>query len=635
MIRWSLTLTITLLMIGCAPLVPQRDLHALALWAPWSPPLAGHAARQSTWDTSGGNADSLQIAPGETEALLDVDGPGIVRHIWITTNAFEPGGRTIVLRMFWDGDENPAVEVPLGDFFAVGHGADRDVHSFPISVNSNGHARNCWWPMPFSDGARITVTNEGPETVTAFYCYVEYLALDDSPPTRERFHAQYRQAYPTDFPENYVILETEGQGQYVGTVYSIESTEPNWWGEGDDLIEVDGHEPLRGTGTEDYLCDAWGMRVTEQLWHGTTICEGYDAAGLRTTAYRWHILDPIPFQEHIRVSIEHGHANDRQDHMSSVAIWYQFPTASPFPKLPPVIDRLEGRVTQRYIRSQAYQLATGDDPEAAEKIEELLSHADDVHTLLIDGLLAYTGAKEHPTDEAVATLDEAIAELEAIIEALPEEERFTEPTMDLPTDSDAPVPSMAVVVHQTLQRVRHDLARRLILARGHLEPGDEILLEVRGPDTQLMPPPAFESTEDWTYSYAKVEDIYLMGRGAHFTYGDTDPSWARFTPDFPQGGCYEVSVIFSYGANSSDTRWEVRHADGMETIPMEQRGRLDTTDRNNAVWHSLGTFRFEAGQSVESGSITLNVAPGIAVPNEMFEHRAYIDSVRLIYSGDQ
>lgn len=127
MIRWSLTVALTLLMIGCTSLTPQPDLHAMALWAPWSPPLAGHAARQSTWDTSGGNADSLQIAPGETADLLNVDGSGIVRHIWITTNAFEPGGRTIVLRMFWDGDENPAVEVPLGDFFAVGHGVDAEV----------------------------------------------------------------------------------------------------------------------------------------------------------------------------------------------------------------------------------------------------------------------------------------------------------------------------------------------------------------------------------------------------------------------------------------------------------------------------------------------------------------------------
>lgn len=609
------------------------NLPAFALWAPWSPPLAGHAARESSWDRTGGNRDSLTVGPGETVTLLDVEGPGIIRHIWNTNAAPEPAGRLLVLRMYWDGSDVPAVEAPLGDFFGVGHGLNRDVHSFPISVISNGRSRNCWWPMPFSDGARITITNEGPDVNTTFYSCVDYLALDEAPPTHERFHARYRQAYPADFPENYTFLETTGQGHYMGVVYSVESTEPNWWGEGDDVIEVDGNETLIGTGTEDYFLDAWGTREYDQLFHGVPICEGYNAAGLRTTQYRFHIMDPIPFQERIKVSIEHGHANDREDHLSSVSYWYQVPPASPQPEIPPVIQRLEGRVTQRYIRSEAYQLAIGHDPDAAEKIEALRPEADEVHTMLIDGLLTFCEGRTNPTEESLASIDATIADLEAHIAAMPEDERYTEAQMDLPTDNDAPVPSLAIDVLTTLQRARYELERRVILARGGLEPGEEMILEVRNPVTEILPPPTFESTDDWSYSYAKVDDIHLMGMGAHFTYGDQDPSWARFTPDFPVSGRYEVQINFSYGSNASDTRYEVRHADGMEVIPLEQRGRVGTENRNNDVWHSLGTFRFEEGQNADRGSVTLNAAPGIAMPNEDFEYRAYIDSLRLIYRG--
>jgi hypothetical protein len=319
----------------------SEDLPALALMGPWAVALRGRAARQSTWDPSGSGTDRfIEITGGQTVTIFEAHGPGVIRHIWLTTVSPPPMGRVTVLRMYWDGSGTPAVEVPLGDFFAAGHGMQAEVNSFPVTVGSQGGARNCWWPMPFAEGARITVTNEAASPVADFHSQIDWLALDAPPPTRERFCAQYRQAYPAASPENYVILEAEGQGEYVGTVLSVETTSPEWWGEGDDLFEIDGQEALHGTGTEDYFCGAWGIHLGGWLWHGASISEGFTAAGLHNTLYRWHILDSIPFRENLRVSIEHGTGNDRADNVSSVAFWYQVPPAAPFPPLPPVGERL-------------------------------------------------------------------------------------------------------------------------------------------------------------------------------------------------------------------------------------------------------------------------------------------------------
>jgi hypothetical protein len=158
MCRLSVVLAFAVVLTACSlqRTQPPPDLPAFALWGPWAPPLAGHAARQSTWDQTGANSDAIRLEPGGTATLFDTTGPGIIRRIWITTNATGPVGRTLVLRMFWDGTA--------------------DVNSLPITVTSRGRSRNCWWPMPFSGGARITLTNEGPVTHSAVYCHVDYLA---------------------------------------------------------------------------------------------------------------------------------------------------------------------------------------------------------------------------------------------------------------------------------------------------------------------------------------------------------------------------------------------------------------------------------------------------------------------------
>jgi hypothetical protein len=298
--------------------------------------------RISSFDRTGGNNDRLSLQPGETAVLAEIQGPAAIHHIWVTISAESFYGRKIILRMYWDGEKFPSVEVPIGDFFGVGHGLNRNLSSLPLSCSSEGRARNCYWYMPFRRSARITVTNEGTNPVGAFYYYLDYrelLALEENTPF---FHAQYRQEMPCQPGKNYLILEAWGRGHYVGCNLSVLQRSMGWWGEGDDMIYVDGEEfpSLYGTGSEDYFSDAWGMREDENLFYGCPIQEPDFRTGSKATVYRFHVPDPIPFKKSIQVTIEHGHANDRADFYSSVAYWYQSEPHKPFTPLPSAEERL-------------------------------------------------------------------------------------------------------------------------------------------------------------------------------------------------------------------------------------------------------------------------------------------------------
>jgi len=298
--------------------------------------------RISSFDRTGGNRDSLTIEPGKTVELAAIRGPAAIHHIW-TTIAAEPFyGRKIVLRVYWDGEETPSVEAPVGDFFGVGHGLNRNLSSLPIANSSEGRARNCYWLMPFRWSCRVTATNEGTAPVDAFYYYVDYRELPDLKPDAPYFHAQYRQENPCEAGRNYLLLDAVGSGHFVGSNLSILQKAMGWWGEGDDMIYVDGEtEPsLHGTGSEDYFSDAWGMREGANLFYGCPLQEEDFQAGSKATVYRFHIPDPVVFKKSIRVTIEHGHANDRADDYSSVAYWYQTEPHVPFPTLPPADKRL-------------------------------------------------------------------------------------------------------------------------------------------------------------------------------------------------------------------------------------------------------------------------------------------------------
>ena len=298
--------------------------------------------RISSYDRTGGNNDRLSIEPGKTAVLAEIKGPAAIHHIWITISAEPFYGRKIILRMYWDEEESPSVEVPIGDFFGVGHGLNRNFSSLPINCSSNGRARNCYWYMPFQKSARITATNEGTLTVGAFYYYIDYRELTELPSDTPCFHAQYRQEIPCQPLKNYLFLDATGHGHYVGCNLSILQRAMGWWGEGDDMIYVDGEKTpsLYGTGSEDYFSDAWGMREDENPFYGCPLQEPDFKTGSKATVYRFHVPDPIPFKKSIRVTIEHGHANDRSDYFSSVAYWYQSEPHKPFPALPPMKARL-------------------------------------------------------------------------------------------------------------------------------------------------------------------------------------------------------------------------------------------------------------------------------------------------------
>lgn len=300
------------------------------------------------------NGDGRSLAVGETLTLGELEGPGIITHIWTTVGSYDPFyARSLVLRMYWDGAENPSVEAPLGDFFGVGHGAPADFVSLPVAVSSYGRACNCFWKMPFKKSARITVTNESETYPTdSFYFYLDWQKCDSLPGDTKYFHARYRQSMPAQ-PGDYTILETEGSGHYVGAVYSAQQVELGWFGEGDDRFYIDGEESpsLRGTGTEDYFGDAWGFRAFSTPYYGVSLWEGY-FPGDRVTAYRWHIEDPIPFKESLKVTIEHrgsvftdfgehlGQFLERPDWVSSVAFWYQSPPAQFAEPLSPASKRI-------------------------------------------------------------------------------------------------------------------------------------------------------------------------------------------------------------------------------------------------------------------------------------------------------
>ncbi len=289
----------------------------------------------------------IRLQPGEVRTLADVEGPGAVQQIWMT-----PAGNTrfLILRMYWDGAQDPAVECPLGDFFASGWGTYAHVNSLAVCVNPrNGF--NCYWQMPFRQSCRITVENLAGEDATLFY-QINY-TLTDVPDDAAYFHAQFRRSNPLPYREVYTILDgVEGQGHYVGTYMAWGSNNAGWWGEGEIKFYLDGDEEfptICGTGTEDYFCGAWGFAVDGEYAEFSTPYagmpqvirpDGHGRSQQRFGLYRWHIPDPVRFKQDLRVTIQAlgwrngGRYLPLQDDIASVAYWYQAPPAAPFPELP-------------------------------------------------------------------------------------------------------------------------------------------------------------------------------------------------------------------------------------------------------------------------------------------------------------
>jgi hypothetical protein len=283
------------------------------------------------------NDDSKHPLPGETIVLADLKGPGMVTHIWATIADNEYGWpRLLRLRVYYDGSKTPSVDVPLGDFFGIGHGYEANLNSMMVHNASFGRARNSYWPMPFRKSAKITVTNEGKRRVSNLYYHVDWQKRASLPLDVTYFHAYYRQDAPPPKGKLYTLLNIRGTGHYVGSVLNIVQTQMGWFGEGDEMYYVDGEKTPRieGTGTEDYFNDAWGLRVSDGAWTGVPVAEG-EGFGARLTGFRWQVPDPVPFKKSLQVAIEHfgwtynpdGTARsgfeERSDFFSSVAFWYQ------------------------------------------------------------------------------------------------------------------------------------------------------------------------------------------------------------------------------------------------------------------------------------------------------------------------
>jgi D-arabinan exo alpha-(1,3)/(1,5)-arabinofuranosidase (non-reducing end) len=295
------------------------------------------------------NDDSKRPIPGETITLAELEGPGIVTHIWITVAANEYAWpRLLRLRAYYDGSPEPSVDAPIGDFFAVGHGFERPVKSLMVRASSDGRARNSYWPMPFRKSCRITLTNEGRRRVSNVYYHVDWEKLAELPPRTAYFHARYRQALPAPADgKPYVFLDVKGRGFYVGTVLSVVQAEAGWFGEGDEHFFVDGEKTasIEGTGSEDYFNDAWGLHVEDGPYTGVPVADG-TGLGSRMTAYRWHLTDPVPFTKSLYFEIEHkgwtfkpdgsvkSSFGERVDLMSSVSFWYQDGIAQGLPPVP-------------------------------------------------------------------------------------------------------------------------------------------------------------------------------------------------------------------------------------------------------------------------------------------------------------
>ena len=321
--------------------------------------------KQSSYDTTGGNRDAWNIAPGATRDVFQATGPGIITHIWFTIAARSVMHlKEIVLRGYWDGNAKPSIEAPIGDFFGLNLGQYAIYQSAYLAC-SPGKSLNCYFAMPYKKSARFTVTNEGKVDVTSFYSNIDYQTVAALPADALYFHAQYRQAAPCvpvkfdgaklnlDGKQNYVYAETRGRGHLMGVTLGVLENAEGWWGEGDDMIFVDDEsKPLiNGTGSEDYFLGSWdfggrdGAMPFSHDQYGAPFIAAAEHTGGRYCCYRWHGDNPVTFQRYLKHTMEHGHANDRGDNFYSVCYWYQSEPFTDFPPLAPVADRIPKVVT--------------------------------------------------------------------------------------------------------------------------------------------------------------------------------------------------------------------------------------------------------------------------------------------------
>ncbi|MBI4164900.1 MAG: DUF2961 domain-containing protein [Acidobacteria bacterium] len=294
---------------------------------------------------------SVYIEPEQTFTLAEIQGPGAIQHIWMTpTGHF----RYSILRICWDGETTPSVETPVGDFFACGWGKYAQISSLAMCVNP-GSAFNSYWEMPFRKSAKVTMEDLDEEQTTLFY-QIDF-TLTEVPADAACFHAQFRRTNPLAYKSVYTILDgVKGWGHYVETYIAWGVNNDSWWGEGEIKFYLDGDDKFAtivGTGTEDYFCGSYGfvsgppgnVQYTAFSTPYTGLAQvirpdGNFIANTRFGLYRWHIMDPIRFEQDLKVTIQAlgwrsgGRYLPLQDDISSVAFWYQTEPHAAIPKLP-------------------------------------------------------------------------------------------------------------------------------------------------------------------------------------------------------------------------------------------------------------------------------------------------------------
>lgn len=346
--------------LGNLPLLSNARTRSISAENPTGAPGKSAMAEPGADSSAAGLGRGWKVRPcitldaESTTTLAEIDSPGVIQHIWITVDP--QWWRSIVLRMYWDGEGAPSIEVPLGDFFCQGWCERANVRSLAICVNPAG-ALNSYFQMPFGKSAKITVENLSPRDIGGFFYQIDY-SLTEVPAEAACLHAQWRRSNPLPYKEVHTIAHgIEGRGHYVGTYMAWGVNNNRWWGEGEIkfFMDGDGEFPtICGTGTEDYFCGAWNFEQPRGEYCAHTgpytglpqviIPDGLYRSQQRFGMYRWHITDPIRFESDLKVTIQAlGWRNSDigpsrflplQDDISSVAYWYQSEPHAPFEALP-------------------------------------------------------------------------------------------------------------------------------------------------------------------------------------------------------------------------------------------------------------------------------------------------------------
>ena len=290
---------------------------------------------------------SINLKAESSIELARIEGPGVIQHIWMTVR--EQAYRDTVLLFYWDGETEPSVEVPLGDFFCNGHGIRCDINSLPIAVNPSG-GFNSYWPMPFRKSTKITIENQSGEDIPEFFYQIDY-SLAEVPDEAAYFHAQWRRSMTSrEYPEHVMLDGVKGQGHFVGTYIAWSQFSSGWWGEGEVKFYIDGdveYPTICGTGTEDYFGGAWCFdgRTYSTAFLGYPLFRKSEEEVPLHGLYRWHIYDPIRFKKDLKTTIQalgwwpNGAYEPLTDDIASAVFWYQSEPHNSFPKLPAIHER--------------------------------------------------------------------------------------------------------------------------------------------------------------------------------------------------------------------------------------------------------------------------------------------------------